>query len=37
MNVATIVAAAFAFHRAVDVPAVRDGAGVPGKLFNLAG
>jgi hypothetical protein len=41
MNVATIVAAAltaaFAFHRAFDVPTVRDGTGVPGKLLNLAG
>ena len=41
MNVATIVAAALtaalAFHRACDVPAVRDGAGFPGKLLNLAG
>jgi hypothetical protein len=41
MNVATIVAAAltkaFAFHRAFDVPAVRDRAGLLGKLFNLAG
>jgi hypothetical protein len=41
MIVATIVVAAltaaFAFHRAFDVPAVRDGRGVLGKLFNLAG
>jgi hypothetical protein len=41
MNVATIVAAtltaAFAFHRAFDVPAVRVGAGFLGRLFNIAG
>jgi hypothetical protein len=41
MNVATIVAAAltaaFAFHQAFDVPAVREGRGVLGKLLSLAG